>query len=1068
MTNRTQIILSQLTPPAQRGNVLSRSRVNTLLAESLKCPLTILVAGTGYGKTTSLLTFINALHVPVSWYSVTAAERDPTLFLTNLFSAFNRRSPRLGQAALRLLENGEVRLLNALNAFTNTLIERLNSPALLVIDDFQKIGDSDEIVLLMDWFIEHLPPHLHVIIASRVPPEFPSINRWRAMGIIVEIDKTALAFSEAEVLNLFRDSYQVDLSLEDVEQLVAKTEGWAIGLQVVWQSIRAVPEQTIRGILYEGKPQSLVNLFAYLAEEVLDKQATDRRDFLLKTAILQLLDSDSCDFLLDSSNSLDHLNDLYRSGLFVEQLQPGVYRYHHIFREFLLSRLNRSPDLARELHLSMASYFIAHQYWPQAISHLLSAREYPRVQTILEDIGEHFLQSGLHQSISYWLSQLPADLLENFAYGNYLKGELFRNDAAFDQALESYRAAQRLYTQRQNNWGTSLALRGQAQVYLDTLRPSSATQLLSRALELINPGESPHETAGLLTQLAENQVNQGYIKEASENLHRARSLSGTDQEVQDFIEARLLLRTGNHQDGIRLLETLETDPVKLEQDRPQRFHREASLLLSLFYSLKGNAGQARQYAEKGKQVSAQLHSTLVESIGNMRLGHALQLDPILALDPQHVQKVQALYEQAIRGVDIVRLHVEPLWGMVRLAGYAGKIDEARAIANEALAIARNAGDEWIGMLLRISLGASLAMVGDYEKASQELALAETSAEKVGDQLARTAALVWQAYTADQQGFKNSTILFLDQAFQLISKHGYEFLLTHPTLLGPNDIAAFAPMLIKAGAYNLQPGLAQPPLNKPAAQGARYHPGYTLRLSLLGPFETYIGVRRVTNDAWKREKARQLLQILAARSNKGATREQIGLFLWPEADASTATNNLKVNLNALNQVLEPNRPSGEAARFVIRREDHYLLNPEMPIRNDHEEFERLAASPRLEDAQQALCLYRGRFLEGEVIQEHFMVEGQYFHRLYLGCLARVIEAALQAGDYERALQLSDRMIQQDPQFEAGYEFQMRAYHALGNQSLVRKVCQQALDIFEKTYGEGAAPRELTALLERLTG
>jgi ATP/maltotriose-dependent transcriptional regulator MalT len=90
MFNRNSIILSQVTPPARRSNVLHRRRVSELLDDALNYPITILNAGTGYGKSIALLSFISDLKIPVFWFSVSATDRDETLFLSKFFSAFNQ------------------------------------------------------------------------------------------------------------------------------------------------------------------------------------------------------------------------------------------------------------------------------------------------------------------------------------------------------------------------------------------------------------------------------------------------------------------------------------------------------------------------------------------------------------------------------------------------------------------------------------------------------------------------------------------------------------------------------------------------------------------------------------------------------------------------------------------------------------------------------------------------------------------------------------------------------------------------------------------------------------------
>lgn len=1069
MTHQNQIILSQLTPPAQKSTILERPRVIQLLQQCLDYPLTTLVTETGYGKTTSALGLIKSLKLPFFWFTVSRNERDPRLFLTYLCSAFNQQGYKIGLPALRVLENSDVDLQECLIMLENSITSSLDEEALFVVDDFQSLNESDEILRTMNWFIDHLPANLHLVILSRTMPEFPSINNWRVRGKLLEIDKDSLSFSADETDQLYRSTYHLDLPREDLTRLHQRTEGWAIGLQVVWQSIKAMPNMPLESLLEEeseASGSSLGNLFAYLADEVLDMQAEDTQDFLIQTSILQFLDSDTCDFLLDRQNSAETLNDLYRSGLFIEQMKPDVFRYHHIFREFLLSRLSKNEELKKGLHRKLASYFSAHHYWEQAISHLISAGDYSRLKQVLDEVAERLLQSGLKQSIRYWLGKLPPEEMSQYPYGNYLLGEVERIEANFDLALEAYRTAQRLYQNLGNDWGVSMALRGQAQVYLDTLRPVNAEQLLAKALNLLDQAEYPLEVSGLLTQIAENQVNQGAMLEAEKNLQKARELSPMYAEMQAFTEARLLLRTGRLDEGLDLLARLDPGTSNQRMARPQRFHREATLLLSLYYSLQGKYESARQYADKGLQVSRQLQAKYVEAVARIRLGHALQLDLSEGLDAQGVLEIRKLYEFAIENVDIVRIHVEPLWGLCRLVGYAGNLEEAKRIGDNALVIAANAGDEWIGLLVRISLGAALAMGNAYEAASSILSVADSLAKKLNDTLASTAAYLWEAYTADKQGYKSSALLFLEQGLEQIQKYQYQFLLNKGTLLGPDDPFTFYPLMLLARENGLQPELLSQILSDLPASIGKYHPGYTLSLNLFGGFEARKGKHLIPAENWKRDKARQMLQALACNLGRGMSKEQLALLFWPDADELTAANNFKVTLSALNQTLEPDRPSKEAAQFVVRIGDHYQLNQQMKIKLDTTQFEKLALSLQLEDNEQALTIYKGKLLEGEPLQEDFMPEVQYYHRLYLDCLGKVIEAAIADREFGKGLELSNRLVRQEPLLEVGYQYQMRIYHALGNASMVRKVYNQAVDVCRKVYGMESDG--LLAFYRQLTG
>ena len=1055
MSIRNLIILSQLNPPAQRQHVLFRQRVNELLKTSLNVPITILRAGTGYGKSTALLSFINGLDIPIYWYSISNSDRDPALFLANLFSAFNQHGASLGMEALRILESSESDLQEAMIAFVNTISLQSNGNSLLILDDFHHVREVDEIMQLVEWLVDHLPQKMHLLISTRRSLEFHSLNRWRVKESVLEINREDLAFSQTEIADLFAQHYNVSLNQDEIQQLYGKTEGWAIGLQMVWQSLRGNKKLNIRQIL-DDDLESRKSLFAYLAEEVLGNLQPETQEFLLKTSILSELDSDTCDFLMMSNQSINILDQLHQSGLFIEALRPGVYRYHHMFREFLQNHLQEGQPSTLELHRRVASYFSAHQYWEQALYHLLVVGDYAQVNHILEVVGEKMILEGRHESIRYWIAEMPEEVRLQHPYVNYLQGEIDRYASRFNSALEHYRAAQRLYQSKANKFGVSLALRGQAQIYLDTIRPINADQLLKDALSLLDPLEARDEVARLLTLMAENQLNLGDPESAIANLQRAVSLRNEYDVQNDFIKARILLRTGCHEEGIALLKSLESLKTPTEPARPQRFHREASLLLSLFYAFKGDLQKATHFAENGISIGENLHSNFVQSVGLMRLGHCLQLDHTLNWDNEGIQKAISHYEESIRKVDVVRIHVEPLWGMCRALGFSGKLMEAKSVAREALSIAKDAGDEWIGILIRLSLGASLYLAGEYDAAAQELSIAESNAIRVKDPFCACAARLWLAKNAHQQGYENSMLMYLEKLLPIVRELNYQYLVTHATLLGSDQPADFIPLLLAAKEKNIETALVNDLLGQFGLEGINYHPGYTLSIRMLGGFIVKRGRQLISNKDWKREKAKLLLQLLAANWGKWLTREQLAVYLWPDVDASTAANNFKVTLNALNQVLEPDRPRGEAPFFILKRGEQYSLNCNAGIFIDVNLFEALIQAEDIQSNQKAAELYKGHYLENELAQEWFVAEDQYYCQKHLVLMDKLIDYAIENKDLDKALALCATLISQDKFNEGAYRRQMQIYHQLGNDQLVHLVFQQCQQNIQQESG-----REITS-------
>lgn len=1066
MSIRNLIILSQLTPPAQRSHVLPRKRITNLLRSSLDFPLTLLRAGTGYGKSTALISFIYGLDIPTFWYTVSARDRDTQLFMAQLFSAFTQQGFHLGENALKVLALPEAAFQDAMITFVNTLSESLEGEALLVLDDFQQVREVPEIMRLMDWLVNHLPKHLHVLISSRRSLDFPSLNQWRVKGNILEILSDSMAFTQSEIETLFAQQYGVNLTTLESQRMFEKTEGWAIGLQMIWQSMRSNPGKNIQHILEDDR-ESRKALFAYLAEEVLARQTEPIQTFLINTSILSTMDSETCDFLMSINNSDEILASLHQSGLFLEELRPGVYRYHQMFREFLRSHLECEPNKNLDLERRIASFFSAHEYWDRAISHHLAAGDYHQVNQILQNVGVKLIKDGLEESVRFWISSFPSQELAFYPFVNYLLGEVNRFDSRFSEALENYYAAQRLYEAIGNRWGISLALRGQAQVYLDTIRPLNADQPLKDALLLLNPLEERDEVSNLLTLIAENQLNLGYPESAEAYLQQAKETRREYDIENDFIQARLLLRTGRIDEGISLLKGLEPDQDAESVSRPQRFHREASLLLSLFHAFKGNLDLSAHYAEYGVQIGRQLRSNYVQSLGFMRLGHPVQLGVHGSWSGPNFDKALSLYREAIQKVDVTRIRVEPLWGLCRAYGYSGRVEEANRAASEALEIAKNAGDEWIGMLVRISLGASQVLAGNYEAARLSLSLAESTAQRVGDPFGLCATRLWLALNAFRQGFQNSTYIYLNKALMLIQEHQYEFLVDKPTLLGANDPTTFIPLLIEARKHKIQPALVESLLKSQEASGLSYHPGYSLRIKTFGGFEVWVGIRQITSSDWKREKARQLLQVLTANYGKWLSRDQITLIFWQDADQNTAANNFKVTLSALNQVLEPERPSGISPYFIQRRGEQYALNTDAPIYIDALIFEQLSNRHEVGKLEEAASIYQGHYFQNEIVQEYLVAEEHHYHQLYIRLMEQLIEKAMQAHDLERAMAFAYFLLNQDPLWEPAYRTLMTIHHRMGNSGLVQQTYQQCQELLQRQL-DSPVSEETHALFEELMG
>ena len=350
LMNISRVLRTKLTPPPRSPRTLARPRVNQILKQALDYRLTILQAEAGYGKSTALSEL--AADLPgVLWYQANEDDNDPLVFLLQLCHALNQFLPARLSLPIAYLEawdgtQGPLPWRRIIDQIINTLADDSLQQMVLVLDDAHLLTETGEIPLILDRLIGLAPASFHVLLSGRPAISLPTLIRWRAQGEALILDQTTLTFTKAEISSLFGVHYNLELTSEELDSLLEYTEGWAIGLQLIWQSIRSQSPLTLEFPL-RWQTNSLETLFQMLAHEVFERQPADVREFLLVTAILRDLHPDVCDILLESEglpsgDSSSMLSYLRRQELFVVETAAGLLRYHHIFHNFFATAIPAS------------------------------------------------------------------------------------------------------------------------------------------------------------------------------------------------------------------------------------------------------------------------------------------------------------------------------------------------------------------------------------------------------------------------------------------------------------------------------------------------------------------------------------------------------------------------------------------------------------------------------------------------------------------------------------------------------------------------------------------------------
>src|SRR5262249_54154190 len=121
-----------------------------------------------------------------------------------------------------------------LAAFLKDLITFGNT--LLVLDDYHVIA-TPAIHQALTFLIDHLPPQVHLVIATREDPPLP-LARWRARGQLNELRAAELRFTVDEAAAFFKTVMHLPLTTDQVAALELRTEGWIAGLQFAALAMR--------------------------------------------------------------------------------------------------------------------------------------------------------------------------------------------------------------------------------------------------------------------------------------------------------------------------------------------------------------------------------------------------------------------------------------------------------------------------------------------------------------------------------------------------------------------------------------------------------------------------------------------------------------------------------------------------------------------------------------------------------------------------------------------------------------------------------------------------------------
>src|SRR5829696_1514785 len=357
--------------------LVSRVALLDLLERSRYASVIAVLAPPGYGKTTLLAQWADRDPRRFGWLAIDQEDNDPAVLLRKLDAVV----PELGSALAPAAE-----------------------PLVLVLDDLHLLQNRDGLQLVGK-LIDDLPMGSQLVIASREEPPLP-LARLRAEGRVLGIGPEDLAMDQRETSALL-ESAELDVDPVDVGELVERTEGWPVALQLAASS-RARHRYRANTVVPPAGDRFLID---YLQVVVLSRLPSTLVRFLLRCAVLDRLSGPLCDAVLETTGSADLLECLARSNLLVIPVdrRRRWYRLHRLFREVLRSQLEREePEVARWLTRRASEWCEGNDLPEAAVDYDMAAGDADRAARLVVRVALPAYAAGRLSDLERWFDWLEA------------------------------------------------------------------------------------------------------------------------------------------------------------------------------------------------------------------------------------------------------------------------------------------------------------------------------------------------------------------------------------------------------------------------------------------------------------------------------------------------------------------------------------------------------------------------------------------------------------------------------------------------------------------------------------
>lgn len=1036
-TTRTKIMI-----PRRRADLLTRRRLLDYLAGFMDQKLIIIAAPAGYGKTSLLVDFLQQNPaIPAAWFSLDQLDQDPLRFISHLVASIQQIFPRFGRQSVNALRSANPDALDLDNLTTvlvNDISEHINEHFLLVLDDYHMIEESKPVTHFINQFIQLSDENCQVVIASRTLLNLPDMPLLVARAQVGGLSFELLSFSADEIVQLWDHSFGLDLNRKEAERLAQETEGWITGLLLTQQTHGSLSDRLIRARV------SGVNLYDYLAQQVLDRQTEEIRSFLLRTSLLEDFDIDLCEEILapvipEAVNWPELVEELFRLNLFLQPVEAEEriwLRYHHLFRDFLRDTMRRNrPEETLAIEMKLAEHWMNVGEWEQAYEIYHRHELTPALVNLIERAGPALVARNRLNLLSTWLNSVPESERRRHPELLSLEGTLLSMRGRVEEGLGLLDQAIALYDTRLESSAISRALVRRSTAHFQLGRFAESTTDAQNALDLLDVRDDTLVRAEAYNSLGMNAYRLGELQNAAFMLQQSRDLFLDQRDGESA--AKIGMHLGMVAKALGRYSEAETS-----YNQALNFYRETSNLLWQATLLNNLGVLQHQVGDYGHAAQSFERCIQLAQEGSIAQAEAYSLASIgdLYRDIGSVQEAREAYRQArpvaLRQNDRFLLFYLDLQEAT-LSIQEGEADQASRLLGLARQAADLSGSPYQRNLVRLEEGVFFYHQDEYPEALAELTEASAAFEKAGHKAEFVRARLYQAAASaaldryeDLDEVLQPVIALADQPGNQnlvgsISRDLIPFLEEYTAQNPSNN--ALDHLTRQATQWREELPILRKQLRR-QARSVPIGPPH-IAVTTLGQIQVRLNNRLIKTSDWVGLSSRDLFLLLLAHP-RGLTKSEAEGHIWPEGSFENAGMRFK------NAIYRVRKAIGKDV--VLFENNRYSFNFSQDYEEDAEGFERLLDSARrqasddlrIRDYENAFKLYRGAYLPG--LEEGWVLERRgHLQRRYLDALVDYGRLLLGRQQDGSALAMAQKALEVDPTYEPAYQLAILVHGGQGD-------------------------------------